>query len=296
MGNEKIYSMVTDQIIEQLEKGVVPWSKPWDEGASCQLPTNIVSKKSYRGINIWLLMCRGFSSRFWATFKQVNQLGGSIKPGEHGTVIVFWKPCIGKDKDTQDEFTYYLLRYYKVFNLEQTTGIEDPDKAKTNDDTSEKEFNPIQAAEEIVDGFEDKPQITEGGSRACYSPELDKINMPPKASFKSEEYWYTTLFHELTHSTGHEDRVGRKINNYYGDNEYSLEELVAEMGASFLNAKAGIHTVIKHNASYISGWLEQLRNDKKFVVQAAAKAQKATDYILGVKFKRGESNDKKEAA
>jgi antirestriction protein ArdC len=176
-----------------------------------------------------------------------------------------------------------MLRYYSVFNVEQCDGIEYP-----KPDVPTFEFTPIERAEQIVAGMPNKPEITSGGDSAYYRPSLDQVNMPPKERFERPEYFYDTLFHELTHATGHESRLNRKgvadkdEHSQFGSDPYAREELVAEMGASFLCGHAGIvERTIDNSAAYIGHWLEQLKQDPRLVIVAAGQAQKAADYILG---------------
>lgn len=276
----KVYEIITDQIIKKLEDGIIPWKKPWKNAS----PMNFVTKKAYRGINVLLLGLTEFNSPYWLSFKQANKLGGRIKAGAKSTIIVYWKIMEEKIEETDNEGNKKtrvkripLLRYYRVFNMEQTEGIKY--------ETESREVNTIKEAEDIVEKYNDKPEIRHGGDRACYSPDTDKINMPLKENFESDEYYYTTLFHELIHSTGHEDRLDRKTvtdSDGFGNKEYSKEELVAEIGACFLNSICKIEEkTFNNNTAYIQGWLKALNNDKKMIVFASAQAQKAVDYMTG---------------
>lgn len=277
-----VYEIVTKKIIEKLEAGTIPWKKPWQSGG---LQKNLVTKKPYRGINQFLLDLSGYSTPYWLSYKQAKNLGGNVRKGEKSQVIVFWNWV--KNKKTDEE--YPIFRYYNGFNLDQCDGL---DKIKT-DLTVEMEetklnFNPIKECEIVVNNWKGKPPIKHKGNRACYFPWQDKINMPDKEKFKTVQEYYSTLYHELTHSTGHEKRLNRPgivDANKFGSHDYSKEELVAEMGASFLAQETGIDNItIDNSAAYIASWLKKLRSNPKFVVEAAAKAQKAVDLILGVKF------------
>jgi antirestriction protein ArdC len=282
MSKEKldVYEIVTDRIIDLLEQGVVPWHKPW-AGGSNQLPTNLVSKKAYRGVNVWLLSCSGYASPYWVSYKQATELGGQVRKGEKSTLVVYWKMFENIDKATGEKKTIPMLRYYNVFNVSQCDGISVPDT-----DTQPKiDFNPIEEAEKIVASMTKLPKITHVEQQAYYNRSTDHVNMPQKETFQGEAEYYSTLFHELTHSTGHESRLGRFQNvvSKFGDSNYAKEELVAEMGASFLCATAGIvERTLDNSAAYIANWLTKLKNDKKLVVSAAGKAHTACDYILGV--------------
>lgn len=276
-----VFEIVSQQIIKALDKGDIPWNKPWVSVA----PRNLVSKKEYRGINVWLLATEGYTSPWWMSFKQVGQLGGRVKKGEHGTIVVFWKTGVVKeqDKDTgemKDRKTF-LLRYYKVWNSEQCTGIEVPKEEL-------REHKPIEEAEAIWKGYKNPPTLEHGGDQACYIPLADRVRMPPPEFFKSAEGYYHTLFHEAVHSTGAKTRLKRLDEGKaeHGWHEaYSREELVAEMGASFLSNMCGIATDdVKLNAAgYIQHWRDAIAKDNRLVVMAGSKAQKAVDWIIGKK-------------
>jgi antirestriction protein ArdC len=240
-----------------------------------------------------LLSSLCFESPYFLTFKQAKELGGFVKSGEKACPVIFWKWLEKQDPggDSFDEngnriSRIPMLRYYSVFNVAQTEGI--PSDKIPPTVTSNNPFNPVEAAQSIVDGMPHKPLILNSEARAYYRPSTDLVNVPRPNLFHLPEEYYSTLFHELTHSTGHESRLNRKgivELNSFGSHEYSKEELVAEMGAAYLSAQSGIvESTIQNSAAYISGWLKRLRNDNKFVVQAAAQAQKAADFILGRNF------------
>jgi antirestriction protein ArdC len=268
------YQIVTDQIIAQLEKGVVPWRKPW----RTELPCNLISGKPYRGINVFLLGMQARSSKYWLTFKQANQLGGHVRAGEKASVVTFWN--VGKEKldaKTGKLSKPFLLRYYNVFNATQIDGI---DQLKLGN--ASLPVPDIDACEQIVAGMPNRPCM-EASSAAWYRPSSDVVGMPSKAVFNSSEEYYSTLFHELTHSTGHESRVGREgIQNLnsFGSESYSKEELVAELGASMLCAVTGIApATLQNSAAYLNSWIARLKSDSKLILSAASQAQKAADYI-----------------
>jgi antirestriction protein ArdC len=286
---KSVYEIVTERILEKLEHGTVPWHKPW-AGGGC--PQNLVSGKEYRGVNIWLLGSQDFTSPYWVTFKQAKQLGGTVRKGERSTPCIFWKflardtenPETGETKTKQIP----LIRYYSVFNVEQCDGISHKRLEAQAEEPAP--FNPIEAAEAIVASYPDAPSISQDGrASAYYRPATDSIHMPIRETFDSEAHFYATLFHEMTHSTGHESRLSRPgVSNpiRYGSHEYSQEELVAEMGAAFLLAEAGIDndSLTDNSASYIASWLKALKDDPKLVVLAGAQAQKAVDHITGREF------------
>jgi antirestriction protein ArdC len=283
-----IYEMVTVKIINLLETGVVPWRRPW---TSAGLPRNLVSKKPYRGINLFLLSASKYVSPFWLTMRQANEMGGHVHKGEESTIVVFWKVEDSKE-NTEDLDSVepdgkgrrrFLLRYYRVFNLEQ---CELPQAVlDTLSKMETREYSPISACAEIVGCMPNAPEIQHAGSKAFYSALTDRVTLPAAELFISAEEYYATGFHELIHSTGHQKRLARKSileAAPFGSATYSVEELVAEMGAAYLCAESGISaSVIENQAAYISGWLKKLRDDRKLVVHAAAQAQRAADYVLG---------------
>ncbi len=289
MAKKSVYDIVTERILEKLEAGTVPWRKPWSAGGC---PKNLVSGKEYRGVNVWLLGSQDFSSPYWVTFKQAKQLGGTVRKGERSTPCIFWKFL---NRDTENPATgeittkqIPLVRYYSVFNVEQCDGISHKRlEAETEEPAP---FSPIETAEAIVAGYADAPSITEDGrASAYYRPATDSIHMPKRETFDSEEQFYATLFHEMGHSTGHEARLARPgvtSPTRYGSHEYSQEELVAEMGAAFLLAEAGIDSeaLVDNSAAYVASWLKALKNDPKLVVLAGAQAQRAVDHITGREF------------
>ncbi len=277
-----VYEQVTARIIELLETGSIPWKKPW---LSNDGPMNLISKKSYRGINSFLLNCSPYSSQYWLTYRQAAERGGQVRRGEKSTSVVFWKWLDCKmppgEEDNEATGKVPLLRYYNVFNLDQIDGMDPP-----VEEQSDNPFSPIEQAEQVINNMPHRPLIQYGGDRACYSPTLDCIKLPKQGAFKSPEEYYSTAFHELSHATGHSSRLGRKgilEPSYFGSHDYSQEELVAEFGASMLCGYAGIEQqIIENSAAYIQGWLKVLKNDKKLAIVAAGQAQRAADYILNL--------------
>ena len=275
--HSSVYQIVTEQIIKQLESGVAPWHRPW----ATQAPRNLVSKREYRGINVFLLASRGYGSPYWLTYKQATEQGGNVRRGEHGSKVVFWKIDKYETEDADGQTlakTSAILRYYTVFNVEQCDGITVPG--------SERVINPIAECERIVAGMPNPPAI-EQDARAWYRPANDTVGMPSRQAFGSAEEYYSTLFHELTHSTGHPSRIGRegieKLNTF-GSESYSKEELIAEMGAAMLAGVAGIERrTLANSAAYLKSWIDVLKSDARMVVFAASQAQKAADYIQGVR-------------
>lgn len=281
-----VYEVINSRIMELLERGEIPWHRPWNSQLS--MPKNLVSKKEYRGVNVFMLACQQYGSPWWLTFKQVQERNGHVRKGEKSTPVIFWKFIDRKDSveaDSEDSVNgkIPLLRYYSVFNAEQTEGVSlpaDPEESVTP-------FSPIEKAEQIIANMPNVPDIQYGGNKAYYRPSSDTITLPPKHTFESPEEFYNTYFHELSHATGHESRLARKSilePSFFGSHEYSKEELVAEMGAAFLCGFSGIEQkTIENSAAYIQGWLKVLKSsDKTLLVHAAAQAQKASDYILNI--------------
>jgi antirestriction protein ArdC len=279
--SEIVYQVITDRVIALLQQGTVPWQKPW-QGAEL-VPQNLVSHKPYRGVNVFLLHAMSYTSPYWLTFKQAQELGGHIRKGEKACPVVFWK-WLDLERDGQKERVPFLC-YYSVFNVAQCEGIEAHVPSVTG---ATREHSPLEAAERIVQGMPKRPVIKRGQAQAFYSPADDYVGMPSPEQFRTGEDYYSVLFHELTHSTGAECRLNRKGVSgtdgqwsAFGSQSYSKEELVAEMGAAFLCGHAGIvERTIENSASYIANWLSKLKDDAKLVVQAAAQAQKAADFIL----------------
>lgn len=294
-----VYAMVTEKILAMLEKGVVPWHKPW-KGYANGHPQNPYSKTVYRGVNTFLLVmeaeAKGFTSPYWLTFKQLTAWGGKVQKGERASQVVFWKEIEHREEVEMENLetgemelvehveTRWIVRYYSVFNTDQVDGIDDHLPAK--------EIEPVNGngviprCEAMVEGYKDAPPVTFGGARAFYRCRADTIKVPPIEAFENSEEFYSTLFHEFVHSTGHENRLGRfndeADDHIFGSASYSKEELVAEMGACFMNSMTGILDVtVENSAGYIDGWMRKIKDDKKLVVSAAGLAQKAVDHITG---------------
>ena len=273
-----IYEMVTDKIIEQLEKGYIPWQKPWTgvhDGAY-----NRISNKPYSLLNQMLLSKTGE----YASFKQWTELGGHIRKGEKAEIVTFWKiQQIEEENEDGEKIIKQLplLRYYNVFHISQVEGVE-PKSINLN------ELQPIEEAERIKTEYMQREHIKileKVTDKAFYSPSLDYIQIPCKEQYQNIEEFYSTLFHEMTHSTGHKVRLDRedvKDCMYFGSENYSKEELCAELGSAFLINKLGIESSKSFNNStaYIQSWLRVLKNDKKFIISASSRAEKAVKYIL----------------
>lgn len=280
-----VYTIVTDRIIAQLEQGSVPWRKPWTEAG---LPQNLLSKRPYRGINVFLLASLGYAQNFFLTWKQTKEIGAFVKDEEKGHIIVYWnwveQEMNGREESKASAVRKVpFLRYYKVFNIAQCEGIP-------------QHFIPpitrqaylIPACEKIVEQMPQRPKIQHKEKKAFYNPLLDIIGMPKKELFESDESYYGVLFHEMIHSTGHLSRLNRSTliqMAEFGSEPYSHEELVAEIGTCYLESLAGIiDKRFEQNAAYIEGWLKRLRKDKRFIFSASTQAQRATDFILNIKY------------
>jgi antirestriction protein ArdC len=284
-----VYQIVTDRIMALLESGTIPWRKPWKGG---EPPQNLISRKPYRGINIFILNATRFGSPYWLSFRQVQGIGAMVRKGEKAFPVVFWKMLDRQKAEDEKKDQVPLLRYYKVFNIEQCDKVNPVILLKPEVN----EFEPIERCDQVVAGMPKRPKIVHGGSRATYCPAKDTVTMPNTASFDSPEFYYSTLFHELTHATGHASRLSRTgITEpiHFGSDPYSREELIAEMGAAFLCGHCGIENrTIEESAAYIQGWLDRLKEDRKLIVHAATQAQKACDFIRGVEHptKGGDAN------
>lgn len=291
-----VYEMITNRIVEQLEKGDVPWQRPW-VGGKAGMPRNFVSTKAYRGINVFLLSytahIKGFTSPFWVSYNQAQDLGGNVRQGEKSaTPVVFYRVLEGKkDEGAQEGETsssemksHAMLRYTAMFNTDQCDGLKVPD---LSNGAPKFEHEKIANAEAIVDAMLNKPTINSerNSNRAFYSVHSDSVTVPCLAQYPHAEEFYSTLFHELGHSTGHQSRLARDFGVSFGDHTYSKEELVAEFTASYLCGIAGIEQrTMLNSAAYISGWLNILKDkkQKKWIPWAASQAQKAADYIQGI--------------
>jgi len=280
--NIQSYERITERIVSLLEQGTVPWHKPWTVKTS--LPRNLISKKPYRGINVFLLMAMSYESPHGLTFRQAIQLGGNVKKGEKSCPVVFWKRMKNEDEESGEPKKAPLLRLYHVFNTAQCEGLKDaPGEIQM----------PVTKPAEIVAGMPQPPLVKHGMAQAFYSPHEDCVGMPERERFDGEAGYFATLFHELIHATGHEKRLKRASlteRNGFGSDPYCKEELIAELGSAFLCGYADIvERTIDNSAAYVEGWLKQFQNDRTLIVSAAAQAQKAADFILGRTFTESEA-------
>ena len=266
---------IINKIIEALEQGIVPWHCPFK---MCTLPTNYKTAKQYNGINtivLWLEnIIKGYTSHYWLGYGQAKQLNGNVKKGERATKIIVYcetKKEAKKESDGKDVAITHFFRTESVFNLDQIEGI------KYNIENSTI-FEVVEADNFVSNSG---AVIRHQGEKAFYSPSDDLINMPLKSKFENTEGYYSTLFHELVHWTGHKNRLNRlEIKSIVGR---SFEELVAEIGASFLCAEYGISPNITNTTSYVASWLKALRDDKNYIYKAVKQANYAISYLKNPK-------------
>lgn len=277
-----IYEMITNKVIERLEQGVVPWRKPWTEHT---MPRSI-NGHVYRGVNVFILLAAGYESPYWLTRNEINKRGGRIREGEQSTVIIFWKILRVRDKENPDEVkTIPHLQYFRVWNFEQVENVAEPKGGafpnRNQDATNLVAEDRHAAAAAIVDGYPNPPTISHKGKGAFYYPGPDLVEVPSLVSFSDLDEYYSTLFHELGHSTCHESRLNRQSDYVFGSHSYGREELVAEMVATFLTSEAGIVSTFDNSAAYLGAWIRTIKEDPKAIIKAGAQAQRAADYILG---------------
>ena len=282
MNKAELQEYITGLIIKELESGSVPWHKGWNSHGL--MASNLISGKAYQGINALVLSIVGsnYSSPYWLTFKQAQQLGGSVKLGEKGTHITYYSKVTKKDKDTEEVTgSFSLLKGYVVFNADQCEGIKVPTIEKRDP------VEVIPALDSILASYKNRPEIFyKEQDRAYYSPSADTITLPSLAQFESAAEHAYTLAHEIIHSTGHESRCNRwskeeEKPSRFGCESYAKEELVAEIGACLLLTMAGVEVDIKNSGAYIKNWLSALRDDKTLIFSAAAKASAGAGIILG---------------
>lgn len=275
--SNNVYDVVTAKIVERLEKGVVPWRQPW----TTVTPRNFVTGRPYRGINFLLLSSvENFKSPLWLTYKQCKSVGGSVIRGSKGMPVVFTNFLDVADKDSDETKIVPIRKRYSVFNVEQCLGLKLPEK-----DTPIASDETLPKCEELWKNMPNPPELTHGQGGAFYRVSTDTIHMPEKCRFDSVEEYWSTCFHEIGHSTGNRTRLNRPtLTGFSGfaSENYSLEELVAEVSASFMCALTGIgNRTIDASSSYLAGWLNALKSDSRLIVQAAGQAQKAVDYVTG---------------
>lgn len=293
-----VYQMVTDRITEQLEKGIIPWQRPW---SGCGLADggaiNYVSRKPYSLLNQMLLGKPGE----WITYKQLKERGGNIKKGAKAGIVVFYtKFTIAKRKTESEDgeeqevtVTGFrdipVLKYYNVFHIDDVEGVES--QVKKEELEPDSTLQPIERAESVICDYLSREQGLKfvndtPSNRAYYSPGLDMVQVPMLSQYEIVEEYYSTTFHEFVHSTMAKSRCDRTADNknsHFGSNDYSREELVAETGSAMLCSVLGIdcEKAFKNSVAYIQGWLRALKGDNKAIVWASSRAEKAARYIIG---------------
>jgi antirestriction protein ArdC len=275
-----IYQEVTDRFIELLTRGVIPWRQPWNHSG---IPMNLLTKRPYRGVNTLLLASLGYEQNLFLTWHQIQDMGASVNKGEKGNLVVFTKQVVQDvivgDATVKEKKQF--LKYYKVFNIAQCSGI----PVKMLPEFRTYESTSIEQCELVLQEYHTCPTIVHKGSAACYVPKDDVVTMPKKKSFITIEDYYHTLFHELIHSTGHSSRLNRKEvmeNTSFGNDLYSFEELTAEIGAFHLSSYTGIadDAQFENSGAYIDAWIQKLQADNRIIIKASSAAQKSVDYIL----------------
>jgi len=273
-----LYSAVSERIVAELERGAVPWVKPWAATAGANTPCNAVTNRPYSGCNVvllWLARDRDWATPRFLTFKQTIEAGGNVRRGEHGTKVYFVKQLQVKDDDEADPRIVPMLREYTVFNVAQCENL----PASVVAGKPMRVRNP-DTRDALADEFlrSTGADIREGHGEAFYVPSKDYISMPTFEAFKGADHFYNVAFHELTHWTGHASRLDRDLKKRFGSHDRAAEELVAELGAAFLSAEFGFDGDVR-NAGYIATWLDLLKADKRAFFTACSKAQAAADYL-----------------
>jgi antirestriction protein ArdC len=292
MSNNLSYDRVTERILDLMNSGLCPWRQPWS--TKLEPPQNFATHRHYSGMNFFMLSMSGYQSPYFMTFRQIQEHGGSVRKGSHGFPVIYWGTTETEAKDAPGESTEVpagdasntpknklipFLRSYHVFNAEQIEGIKFPAVENAGDNR----FDPIARAEEIIGNWKDGPETLHGYSAAYYRPSEDKIFLPHPQTFASPIDYYATRFHEMGHATGAPKRLDRGFSSHFGSQEYSREELVAEMTSAFLCSKCGIdNNVIRNQAAYLKGWMKAISDDHRLIVMAAGQAQRAANYIQGI--------------
>jgi antirestriction protein ArdC len=277
-----LYAAVTSRILAELERGALPWVKPWSATPGQNVPQNAVSNRPYSGCNVillWLAKGKGWPTPRFLTFKQAAEAGGTVRKGEHGTRVYFVKQLRVKGEgEGEEDRLVPMMREYTVFNVAQCEGL----PAAIVNGKPQRVRNP-DTRDELADEFlaSTSAKIREGSGEAYYAPGADFVSMPAFAAFKGADAFYNVAFHELTHWTGHRARLDRDLSGRFGKAAYAAEELIAEIGAAFLAAEFGFDGDVRH-AGYIATWITLLQSDKRAFFTAASRAQAAADYLRGL--------------
>jgi antirestriction protein ArdC len=292
--SKDIAKVVTDRIIDALKEGIVPWAKPW---ASVGGPMS-VSGRRYRGINVLLLtlasMTENYTSPYWVTFNQAKKNGWTLKDAKgKGVKVVLYKPFSKTEKDENGkdvEKSLMMMRYFVVFNLDLVEVPEGCEVAKPEAPELNGDFDPIEAAQSVIDGMPKAPPISHNGDMAYYSPSKDQVVLPVQEAFDTSADYYAVAFHELAHATGHASRLDREgittLDTTRGT-IYAKEELVAELASAMLCGEAGLVPDYKRSAAYCKSWLTWAEDNRRAIISAAGQAQKAADFILGTEYENG---------
>lgn len=275
-----LYADVTARILQSMEAGVMPWQRSWQSGGS-SMPMNAVTERPYSGVNVllfWMSADQGYARPRYLTFKQAQAIGGSVRKGEHGTRVYFFKQLTVADRASGEDKTIPMLREYTVFNVAQCDGL--PNEIANGANVAP--LNQDQR-EALADRFiaSTGADFREGTGVPCYVPSKDFIGIPAFAQFKGQPQFYSTAFHELTHWTGAKHRLDRDFSGRFGTQAYAAEELVAELGAAFINAEFGFDNTTS-NAAYLANWITLLKSDSRAIFTAASKASKACEYLRGL--------------
>jgi len=279
------FQLVADNLLALMEQGTVPWRKPWSVIPTC----NAITGHRYGGLNPLLaqvdVLARGYQYPLFAGFKQAQDQGWKLRKGSKATWLR-WGGTIRKEEadpvtGEMEEKFFTAIKWLQVFNLDC---FDDSESSNPITDVIDKYRGPenpdprIDEAEWLI--FSQDANIQHGGSKACYQPDRDQIHLPHFKDFSSAELYYSTAIHELIHWTGHENRLGRDIRNKFGSGDYAFEEMIAELGASFVCNELGITPELEHHASYIEEWLELIGTDNKAFFKATTLAQKAANLLL----------------
>lgn len=295
---DNIYQRVTDSIVRSLENGVGSWKRPWTvkAGHGSPFPYNVASGANYRGINVVMLWCareeQDYETHCWGTYDQWKERGAQVRKGEKATHIVFFKRSeytTKNDAGDDEQRKSMIARGYYVFNMAQVDGYDPKPLAELP------EVDRIAHAETFFENT--GARVLHGGSRAFYVASEDYIQLPEINTFQTPTHYYSTRAHETAHWTGTEVRCDRNLKTRFGDEAYAMEELVAEVSAAFTCAVLGLDSEPRDDhAQYIASWLKVLKGDNKAIFTAASRAQKATDYLIGLQVEQEDMSENKLAA
>jgi antirestriction protein ArdC len=277
---QDLYTSVTNEVIRQLEEGAPPWVRPWKDAKQQGLgmiPSNLVTGRLYSGGNILLLWLigsqRGLTGLQFCTYNQVNSIGASVRKGEKAAHVLFTKHTVKKDEQSDEEKRSTIVKTYPVFHVSQLDNV--PEQYLEEQVLDDREATHDKALE-LMKGT--RIEVVHGGNKAAYYPRQDKVYMPPFGSFEDENAYWGVMYHEMTHATGHEDRLNRQFGKRFADNAYAFEELVAELGSAFLCSRLGIEPSFR-SAAYIESWLKVLKADNRAILSAASYAGHAADWL-----------------